>query len=95
MIRLVSVGDSTFERQAAKAAGALSAGFGKVEVKTVKMMDLPSFSLLQRQLEVLCLALEPIMDQNGTLDVEVACNDAESEAAAAAAQEHDECLECL
>ena len=35
---------------------------------------LPSFSLLQRQLEVLCLALEPILMQRGTLDVEVALN---------------------
>ena len=72
-IRLVSVGDSTFERKAAKVA-ATGAEFGKVEVKTVKLMDLPSFSLLQRQLEVLCLALEPILMQRGTLDVEVALN---------------------
>jgi hypothetical protein len=78
-IRLVSVGDSTFERQAAKDAGAASTEYGKVEVKTVKMMDLPSFSLLQRQLEVLCLALTPILEQRGTLDVEVACNDAGGE----------------
>ena len=40
----------------------------------MKLMDLPSFSLLQRQLEVLCLALEPILLQRGTLDVEVALN---------------------
>ena len=78
-IRLVSVGDSTFERQAAKDAGAASDDFGKVEVKTVKMMDLPTFSLLKRQLEVLCLALAPILDQQGPLDVEVACNDSEED----------------
>lgn len=78
-IRLVSVGDSTFERQAAKDAGAASDEFGKVEVKTVKMMDLPTFSLLKRQLEVLCLALTPILDQRGPLDVEVACNDSEED----------------
>lgn len=76
-IRLVSVGDSTFERQAAKDAGADSNSFGNVEVKTVKMMDLPTFSLLKRQLEVLCLALAPILDQRGPMDVEVACNDSE------------------
>ena len=32
-----------------------------------------------RQLEVLCLALTPILDQRGPLDVEVACNDSEED----------------
>lgn len=78
-IQLVSIGDSTFERQAAKDAGAAFEEFGQVEVKTIKMMDLPNFSLLKRQLEVLCLALAPILDQRGPMDIEVACNESKDD----------------
>jgi hypothetical protein len=67
-IRLVSIGDSTFERTAAEMAGKLD---GNVEVKTIKLVDLPSPGMLRQQIALLCLALKEILDRDGALSIDM------------------------
>ena len=67
-IRLVSIGDSTFERNAAEKAGKQD---GNVQVKTIKLVDLPNPSMLRQELGLLVLALGDILGREGALAVDM------------------------
>ena len=67
-IRLVSIGDSTFERNAAEKAGKED---GNVEVKTIKLVNLPNPSMLKQQLKLLGVALVDILNREGPLAIDM------------------------
>jgi hypothetical protein len=68
-IQLVSIGDSEFERGAAQSA---SEEDGNVQLKTVKMLDLPTYQLLSQQLSQICTALPSILKSSHPwLDVDM------------------------